>query len=145
VAYPDEARVAAILRQDGQTMVALPQLSELKDPVAAGLFATYRESSNPGNFVYRIAGRRYIGRVVEIPVRYRRDQLLGIAVPLDEIEQPVIELRNQTLFYSLTFLAFTPPLYVTLIVFLIDRRLQGRGRWSKRATTTEFRSGSGKG
>jgi hypothetical protein len=51
---------------------------------------------------------------------------LGIAVPLDEIEQPVIELRNQTLFYSIAFLAFTLPLYVTLIVFWIDRRLQGR-------------------
>jgi adenylate cyclase len=128
VAYPDQARVAAILKQDGQTMVTLPQLSELKDPVASGLFAAYREGSTPGSFVFRVAGRRYIGRVVEIPVRYGRDQLLGIAVPLDEIEQPVIELRNQTLLYSLAFLAFTLPLYVTLIVFWIDRRLQGRGR-----------------
>jgi hypothetical protein len=128
-AYPEQARMAAMLKQDGQTMVTPPQLSELKDPVAAGLFAAYRESSTPGNFAYRVAGRRYIGRVVEIPARYGRDQLLGIAVPLDEIEQPAIELRNQTLFYSLAFLAFTLPLYVTLIVFWIDRRLQGRGSW----------------
>jgi len=42
----------------------------------------------------------------------------------------VIELRNQTLFYSIAFLAFTLPLYVTLIVFWIDRRLQRGGRWS---------------
>jgi adenylate cyclase len=130
VAYPDQARVAAILKQDGQTMVTLPQLSELKDPVASGLFAAYRESSTPGSFVFRVTGRRYIGRVVEIPARYGRDQMLGIAVPLDEIEQPVIELRNQTLIYSVAFLAFTLPLYVTLIVFWIDRRLQGRDRWS---------------
>jgi hypothetical protein len=34
--------------------------------------------------------------------------------------------RNQTLFYSLAFLAFTLPLYVTLIVFWIDRRLGPR-------------------
>jgi adenylate cyclase len=130
VAYPDKARMAAVLPQNGRIMVALPQLSELKDPVAAGLFAAYRESSTPGSFVYRVAGRRYIGRVVEIPARYGRDQMLGIAVPLDEIEQPVIELRNQTLLYSLAFLAFTLPLYVTLIVFWIDRRLQGNNRRS---------------
>jgi adenylate cyclase len=130
VAYPDEARMAAILPQSDQSMIALPQLSALKDPVAAGLFAAYRESGTPGNFVYAVAGRSYTGRVVEIPARYGRDQLLGIAVPLDEIEQPVIELRNQTLFYSVAFLVFTLPLYVTLIVFWIDRRLQGRDRWS---------------
>ena len=129
VAYPDQARMATILPHGDQTTAPLPQLSVLKDPVAAGLFAAYRESSTPGNFVYRLAGRRYIGRVVEIPARYGRDQLLGIAAPLDEIEQPVIELRNQTLLYSIAFLAFTLPLYVTLIVFWIDRRLQGRKSW----------------
>jgi len=117
--------MAAIVPQNAQTMVALPQLSELKDPFATGLFAAYRESSTPGSFVYRVAGRRHIGRVVEIPPRYGRDQMFGIAVPLDEIEQPVIELRNQTFLYSLAFLAFSLPLYVTLIVFWIDRRLQG--------------------
>jgi adenylate cyclase len=127
VAYPDQTRMSAILPHDDQTIVPLPKLSALKDPVAAGLFAAYQESSTPGNFVYRVAGRRYIGRVVEIPARYGRDQLLGIAVPLDEIEQPVIELRNQTLLYSIAFLAFTLPLYVTLIVYWIDRRLQGSG------------------
>ena len=107
-------------------MVALPQLSELKDPVAAGLFAAYRKSGTPGNFVYDVAGRSYIGRVIEIPARYGRDQLLGIAVPIDEIEQPVIAVRNQTLFYSIAFLVFALPLYVTLIVFWIDRRLGRR-------------------
>jgi len=123
VAYPDQSRMAAILPQGGKTIVTLPQLSELKDPVAAGLFATYQESSTPGNFVYAVAGRSYIGRVVEIPARYGRDQMLGIAVPIDEIEQPAIDLRNQTLFYSIAFLVFSLPLYVTLIVFWIDRRL----------------------
>ena len=130
VAYQDQSRMATILPHGGPTMVPLPQLSALKDPVAAGLFAAYRENSTPGSFSYLGAGRRYIGRVVEIPDRYGRDQLLGIAVPLDEIEQPVIELRNQTLLYSIAFLAFTLPLYVTLIVFWIDRRFEGRGRWS---------------
>lgn len=127
VAYPDQARMTALVPHGGETTVALPHLSELKDPVADGLFAAYRESSTPGNlmgnFMYAVAGRSYIGRAVEIPARYGRDQLLGIAVPIDEIQQPAIELRNQTLFYSIAFLVFALPLYVTLIVFWIDRRL----------------------
>ena len=136
VAYPDQARLTELLRRSGQSTVALPQLSELKDPAAAGLFAAYRKSAAPGNFVYDVAGRNYIGRVVEIPARYGHDQLLGIAVPLDEIEKPAIALRNQTLFYSIAFLAFTLPLYVTLIVFWIDRRL-GRSHSSLRAIEDE--------
>jgi adenylate cyclase len=126
VAYPDQSRMAAILPQGGETMVALPQISQLKDPVAAGLFAAYQASSTPGNFVYAVGNRSYIARVVEIPPRYGRDQLLGIAVPIDEIEQPAIALRNQTLFYSIAFLVFALPLYVTLIVFWIDRGLARR-------------------
>jgi adenylate cyclase len=126
VAYPDPSRMAPIKPHEGETVVALPKLSELKDPVADGLFAAYRENSTPGNFMYAVAGRSYIGRVVEIPARYGRDQLLGIAVPLDEIEHPVIDLRNQTLFYSIAFLVFALPLYVTLVVFWIDRRLGRR-------------------
>jgi adenylate cyclase len=126
VAYPDQARMKAPATQGDEIMVALPKLSELKDPVADGLFAAYRESSTPGNFMYAVAGRSYIGRVVEIPARYGRDQLLGIAVPLDEIEHPVIEVRNQTLFYSIAFLVLALPLYVTLVVVWIDRRLARR-------------------
>ena len=76
--------------------------------------------------MYAVPGRSYVGRVVEIPARYGRDQLLGIAVPLDEIEHPVIELRNQTLFYSIAFLVLALPLYVTLVVVWIDRRLARR-------------------
>ena len=123
VAYPDQARITALVPPGGDTTVTLPHLSELKDPVADGLFAAFRESSTPGNLMYAVAGRSYIGRAVEIPARYGRDQLLGIAVPIDEIQRPAIELRNQTLFYSIAFLVFALPLYVTLIVFWIDRRL----------------------
>jgi len=126
VAYPDQTRIAQILPHDGQTMVALPQLSELKDPVAEGLLTAYRANSTSEIFVYDVAGRGYIGRVVEIPARYGRDQLLGIAVPLDEIEAPIVAVRNQTLFYSVAFLVLVLPLYVTLIVALIDRRLGRR-------------------
>ena len=126
VAYPDQARLAALVPTTGDIMVALPQLSQLKDAVATGLFEAYRKDGTPGNFVYDVAGRSYIGRVVEIPARYGRDQLLGITVPLDEIEAPVIAVRNQTLFYSIAFLVLVLPLYVTLIVAWIDRRLGRR-------------------
>ena len=126
MAYPDQARVAGLLQHSGEAVPALPQLSELQDPAATGLFAAYRQSGAPGNFFYDVAGRSYIGRVVEVPARYGHDQLLGIAVPIDEIEEPVIAVRNQTLFYSIAFLAFTLPLYVTLIVLWIDRRLGRR-------------------
>jgi adenylate cyclase len=136
VAYPDHALLTALLRQSGRTVPALPQVSELQDPAAAGLFAEYRESGATGNFFYDVAGRSYIGRVVEIPARYGHDQLLGIAVPIDEIEEPVIAVRNQTLFYSIAFLTFALPLYVTLVVFWVDRRL-GRSRSSLRPIEDE--------
>jgi hypothetical protein len=50
-------------------------------------------------------------------------------VPIDEIETPIIEIRNQTLLYSIAFLVFALPLYVTLIVVWIDRLLENRSRW----------------
>jgi adenylate cyclase len=133
VAYPDQTRIAELLPHDGQTMVALPQLSQLNDPVVTGLFEAYRKSGTPGNFFYDVAGRGHIGRVVEIPARYGRDQLLGITVPLDEIEEPVIAVRNQTLFYSIAFLVLVLPLYATLIVAWIDRRLGQRTASSRTA------------
>jgi len=126
VAYPDRTRMASILPRPGEKMAALPQLSQLNDSVASGLFAAYQKNSTPGNLVYDVTGRNYIGRIVEIPARYGRDQLLGIALPIDEIARPAIELRNQTLFYSVGFLVLALPLYVTLIVFWIDRRLGRR-------------------
>jgi positive regulator of sigma E activity len=67
--------------------------------------------------------------VTDIPPRYGRDQLLAIAVPVDEIEQPIIGIRNDTLLYSVAFLIFALPLFVTLVVFWIDRRLERRAPW----------------
>ncbi len=57
---------------------------------------------------------------IEIPPRYGRDQLLAIAVPVDEIDQPIAEIRNDTLLYSIAFLVFALPLFVTLVV-IMDR------------------------
>jgi adenylate cyclase len=111
-----------------RTMAMLPKIAELNDPVIAGLIAAYRNGEMAGTRIYNVAGRPFIGRVVAIPPRYGRDQLLGIMVPIDEIEAPIAGIRNDTLLYSSAVLVFALPLYVTLVVAWIDRRL-GRRPW----------------
>ncbi len=126
IALPDQARVAEAIRAQGETMSAPPKIADLHDPVIDGLVAAYRNKPISGTRVYDVAGRSYIGRVVEIPPRYGRDQLLAITVPVDQIEKPIIDIRNDTLLYSIAFLVFALPLYVTLVVAWIDRRLDQR-------------------
>jgi hypothetical protein len=63
---------------------------------------------------------------------------LAIAVPIDEIQRPIIELRNQTLFYSIAVLVFVLPLYVTLIVGSIE----GLGAAVRRYARSRMSSGS---
>jgi adenylate cyclase len=110
-----------------RTMTMLPKIAELNDPVIAGLIAAYRNGEMAGTRIYNVAGRPFIGRVAAIPSRYGRDQLLAIMVPIDEIEAPITGIRNETLLYSIAVLVFALPLYVTLVVVWIDRRL-GRRR-----------------
>ena len=43
--------------------------------------------------------------------------------PVDEIEKPVIAARNEALFRSIVILLLVLPLYATLIIGWIDRRL----------------------
>ena len=129
IALPDTARFAKALNSDGQMLVAPPKIGFLNDPVIAGLVAAYEGGHMSGTRFYDVAGRTWVGRVLDIPPRYGQDQLLAIMVPLDEIEKPITEIRNQTLLYSIAFLVFALPLYVTLVVAWIDRRLEGRIRW----------------
>jgi len=129
VALPDQSRIAKAVRADGQTMTEPPKIADLHDPVIEGLAAAYQNGRMAGTRVYDVAGRTYIGRVVAIPPRYGRDQLLAITVPVDEIEKPIADIRDDTLLYSIAFLVFALPLYVTLVVIWIDRRLEGRVRW----------------
>jgi hypothetical protein len=128
IALPDAARFAKALHSDGQMLVKPPKIGDVNDPVIAGLIAAYENGPMSGTRFYDVAGRTWVGRVLDIPPRYGRDQLLAIMVPLDEIEKPITEIRNQTLLYSIAFLVFALPLYVTLVVALIDRRLEGRIR-----------------
>jgi adenylate cyclase len=126
VACPDAARVAKAVQSNGETKAMLPKIADLNDPVASGLVAAYQDQPMTGTRVYDVAGRTFIGRVTDIPPRYGQDQLLGIAVPVDEIEKPIIDIRNDTLLYSLAFLIFALPLYVILVIIWIDRKLERR-------------------
>ncbi|MBV9814925.1 MAG: cache domain-containing protein [Alphaproteobacteria bacterium] len=129
IALPDAARIAKAVRSDGKMLADPPKIGYLNDPVIAGLVAAYENGRMSGTRFYDVEGRTYVGRVLDIPPRYGRDQLLAIMVPLDEIEKPIIEIRNQSLLYSIAFLVFALPLYLTLVVAWIDRRLEGRIRW----------------
>jgi adenylate cyclase len=126
VALPDQSRFAKAVHANGEIKAMLPKIADLNDPVIEGLVTAYRNQQMAGTRVYDVAGRTYIGRVIDIPPRYGRDQLLAIAVPVDEIVEPIIGIRNDTLLYSIAFLVFALPLYVTLVLAWIDRRLAAR-------------------
>jgi adenylate cyclase len=128
IALPDAARFAKALHSGGPMKVTPPKIGDLNDPVIAGLVAAYEDGHMSGTRFYDVAGRTWVGHILDIPPRYGRDQLLGIIAPVDEIEKPITEIRNQTLLYSIAFLVFALPLYVTLVVAWIDRRLEGRIR-----------------
>ena len=128
IALPDAARIVKAVRSEGQMLVTPPKIGYLNDPVIAGLVAAYEDGRMSGTRFYDVAGHAYVGRVLDIPPRYGRDQLLAIMVPVDEIEKPITDIRNQTLLYSILFLVLALPLYVTLVVAWIDRRLEGRIR-----------------
>jgi adenylate cyclase len=80
IALPDTARIASAVQSDGQTLVAPPKIGYLNDPIIAGLVAAYEDGRMSGTRIYDVAGWAYVGRVVDIPPRYGRDQLLAIMV-----------------------------------------------------------------
>ena len=128
VAVPNQVSVTkTAAARDGKAK--LPKIADLNDPVIKGFIAAYQsEAGNTASTrIYDVGGRTYIGRVVAIPPRYGRNQLLAMMIPIDEIERPITDARNETLLYSLAFLAFTVPLYLTLVVAWIDRRLGRQG------------------
>jgi len=124
IAMPNLGQIVKPTPGNGEATSVPPKVSELHDPVIGGLVAAYADHQMIGARTYDVAGRTYIGQVAEVPPRYGRDQLLAIMVPIDEIEQPILDIRNETLLYSIAFLVFALPLYVTLIVAWIDRRLR---------------------
>jgi adenylate cyclase len=124
VAVPDETEMAAITKSvQLDATIALPKISDLGNPLLSKVFANYQTARTQ---TYDVDGRAYVGRVVEIPPRYGRDQLLAVMVPVDEVEKPVIEARNEALLRSILILLLILPLYATLIVGWIDRRLRRR-------------------
>ena len=129
IALPNAKPLVKSVPSGGQLLAAPPKVGYLHDPVIAGLGAAYENGRMSGTRFYDVSDRTYVGRVLDIPPRYGRDQLLAIMVPLDEIEKPILDIRNQTLLYSVLFLVFALPLYVTVVVAWIDRRLKGRIIW----------------
>jgi hypothetical protein len=131
VAVPGYAPAAAgpVSASAQTTTVKLPNIADLRDPVIEGLVAAYRNARMAGTRIYDVGGRSYFARIVPIPARYGRDQLLAIMVPVDEIEAPIAGIRNDTLLYSIAFLVLALPLYVTLVVIWLDRRLGRPAPW----------------
>jgi adenylate cyclase len=124
VAMPDETEMAAITKSvQANTMISLPKMDDMNNPLLSEVFASYTTGRAK---LYAVDGRSYVGRVVPIPPRYGARQLLAVMVPVDEIEQPVIAARNGALFRSIVILVLVLPLYVTLIIVWIDRRLGRR-------------------
>jgi hypothetical protein len=101
-------------------MISLPKINDFNNPLLSQVFAKYETGRTQ---IHNVAGRSYVGRVIEIPPRYGQDQRLAVMVPLDEIERPVIEARNEALFRSVVILLLILPLYATLVIAWIDRRL----------------------
>jgi adenylate cyclase len=130
IAVPDEARMRAIIKSfNSELMIPPPKIADLGDPLLMEVSAQYKPG---GTQYYDVKGRRYIGKVIEIPQRYGRDQLLAVMVPLDEIEKPIIKMRNDALFRSIIILLLVLPLYATLVIGLIDRRLGRRASGRRR-------------
>jgi adenylate cyclase len=126
VALPNREYLGKLVETHGTMKMTLPKIADLHDAAISGLVASYQNQRMAGTRVYDVDGRTYIGRVVAIPPRYGQDQLLALAVPVDEIIQPIAEIRNDTLIYSVAFLVFAVPLYVTLVMTWLDRKLEPR-------------------
>jgi len=124
IAVPDKAEMAKAVGGAAQTKADPPKIADLHDPVISGLVSAYQDQPMTGTRVYNVAGRTYISRVTDIPPRYGNDQLLAIAVPVDEIIEPIAAIRNDTLIYSVAFLVFALPLYVVLVAIWLDRKLE---------------------
>jgi hypothetical protein len=66
IALPDASRITKAIRADGQMLVMPPKIGYLNDPIIAGLVAAYEDGRMSGTRIYDVAGRTYVGRVVEI-------------------------------------------------------------------------------
>ena len=70
--------------------MALPRIGDLGDPVLTRLAAS-EGGRMSGSRVFDVGDRAYIGRVIEIPPHFGRDELLAMIVPIDEIKKPLTE------------------------------------------------------
>ena len=88
-----------------------------------GLYDAFAKARDAASLALTIGGRSYEAQVRALPDRYGKDEFLAIVVPTEEILEPIAAIRTETVFYSGAFLVFALPLYATLVVAWIDRRL----------------------
>ena len=123
VAYPEGS--GAVKVADGLPIAPGTAIAGIGDPVLSGLYDHFRTNgaTSGGTISYQAGDREYLARITPIPERYGQNEFLAVTVPVDEIVAPINAIRTQTLVYSCLFLVLTLPLYCTLLVAWIDRRL----------------------
>jgi hypothetical protein len=72
IALSDAGRIAKAVHSDRKMLVMPPKIDHLNDPVIAGVVTAYEAGRTSGTRSYHIAGRTWVGRILEIPARYGR-------------------------------------------------------------------------
>ena len=144
VALPDQDRIvkALALHADGENRAVLPQIAKLNDPVIEGLVAAYQDHQMGGTRVYDVAGRSYIARVVDIPLRYGRTSCSGSRCrsTRSSIRSP----PSATIHCSIGCVSvFAMPLYATSVGICIHRLLDSRGA-AREIPCTMSKGGNGR-
>ena len=63
--------------------MTLPRVGDLGDSVITHLAASDGDGRMSGSRVFDVGDRAYIGRVIEIPPHFGRDQLHAMTLPID--------------------------------------------------------------
>ncbi len=113
---------------DGDGTIVAPsmpgkRIADSGDPVMTALYERFRAERAVASLTLTVADRAYEARIRALPERYGSDEYLAILVPTEEILEPTNAIRTLTLLYSSAFLVLALPLYATLVVAWIDRRL----------------------
>ena len=126
VALPDQARLVKAVHADGELKAMLPKIADLNDPVIDGLVAAYQINRWPAP-ASTTSPAAHISAGSPISRRATAENSCsGSRCRSNEVEKPITDIRNDTLLYSVAFLIFALPLYVTLVVIWINRRLERR-------------------
>ncbi|MEM1047462.1 MAG: adenylate/guanylate cyclase domain-containing protein [Pseudomonadota bacterium] len=103
-------------KSGGSVSLTLRSLDAALDPVLAGLAAMPDLGRDPTDFM--VDGRRYFGSVIPVELGGNEADRLLIAVPWDEIAQPLNEARNRALLVMLGL-----ALFVLIVAVFVGRWL----------------------